>query len=153
MRRGLPESDVTAKVGGSLRKIRVTWGVTKEAMAGIVPESWLEWGLNAEEDLASTSSEADMLVVHDAVTTISRNTEQKLSKLANQGRHAAHTALLEQLPETSRPPGPGARPRPSPRPARRDYMGQEPLHVFGRGQQTRSVTCLQQSPSAWEGAS
>ena len=122
-------------------------------MTGIVPKSWLEWDLGAKGDLASTATEADMLAAHDAVTTISRNTEQKLSKLANQGRHAAHTALLEQLPETSRPPGPGARPRPSPRPAIRDYMGQEPLHVFGRGQQTRSVTCLQQSPSAWEGAS
>ena len=106
MRRGLPESDVTAKVGGSLRKIRVTWGVTKEAMAGIVPESWLEWGLNAEEDLASTSSEADMLVVHDAVTTISRKAQHKVGQLVNQGRHAAHTALMEQLPETVRPPGP-----------------------------------------------
>ena len=34
-------------------------------------------------------------------------TQQKLGKLVNQGRHAAHTAMLDQLPETSRPQGPG----------------------------------------------
>ena len=33
--------------------------------------------------------------------------EQKLGKLVNQGRHAAYTASLDQLPETARPPGQG----------------------------------------------
>ena len=42
MRRGLPETNVIAQLGGSLREIRETWGETKEAMAGIIPESWLE---------------------------------------------------------------------------------------------------------------
>ena len=41
-------------------------------MAGIVPESWFEWGLGAEGDLASRPPEADMLAVHDAITTNSR---------------------------------------------------------------------------------
>ena len=48
-----------------------------------------------------------MLAVHDAVTTNSRKVQQTLGKLLNQGRHAAHTTLLERLPETARPPGPG----------------------------------------------
>ena len=41
-RRGLPESSFVTQLRGSLRKIRDTWGVTKEAMADIAPESWLE---------------------------------------------------------------------------------------------------------------
>ena len=42
VRRGVPESNIIAQLGGSLREIRETWGETKEAMAGIIPESWLE---------------------------------------------------------------------------------------------------------------
>ena len=61
-------------------------------MAGIVSESWLEWGLGEEEDRAPRPPEADMLAAHDAVTTYSRKAQQKLGKLVNQGRHAAHTA-------------------------------------------------------------
>ncbi|CAN0596167.1 unnamed protein product, partial [Laminaria digitata] len=59
-------------------------------------------------NLAPRPPEADMLAAHDAVTTNSRRAQQKLGKLVNQGRHAAHTASLEGLPETARPPGPGA---------------------------------------------
>ena len=47
-----------------------------------------------------------MVAAHDAVTINSRNTQQKLDKVVTQGRHVAHTALLEQLPETANPPGP-----------------------------------------------
>ena len=74
-------------------------------MAGIVTESWLEWGLGAEGDAAPRPPEIDMLVAHDTVTTNSRKAQHKVGKLVDQGRHAAHTALLEQLPETARPPG------------------------------------------------
>ena len=38
-------------------------------MTGIVPVSWLEWGLDIEGDLAPRHPEADMLAAHDAVTT------------------------------------------------------------------------------------
>ena len=76
-------------------------------MAGIVPESWLEWGLGAEGDQPPRTPEVDMLAAHDAVTTNSMKTQQNLGKLVNRGRHAAHTALLDQLPETSCPQGPG----------------------------------------------
>ena len=126
-------------------EIRDTRGVMKEATAGIVPKSWLERGLGAEGDLASRPPEADMLAAHNAVTNISRKAQQKLGKLVNHGRHAAHTASLKQLPETARLPGPGnplggsetkafakARYR-SPRLAIGAYKGQEPLHAFGRG--------------------
>ena len=72
VRRGLPESRITVQLGGSLREIRDKWGVTKEEMAGIVPESCLEWGLGAEGGAAPRPPETDILVAHDAVTTNSR---------------------------------------------------------------------------------
>ena len=37
VRRGLPESNIIAQLGGSLRDIRDKWGVTKEAMAESFP--------------------------------------------------------------------------------------------------------------------
>ena len=69
-------------------------GDTTEAMAGIVPESWLEWGLGAEEDLTPRPTEAGMAASYDAVTTNSRKAQQKLGELVNQGRHVAHTDYL-----------------------------------------------------------
>ena len=61
-------------------------------MAGIVPEFWLEWGLGEKGDRAPRPPEADMLAAHNTVTTNSGKAQQKLGKLVNQGRHAAHTA-------------------------------------------------------------
>ena len=40
-------------------------GVSKEAMAGIVPESMLEWCLGDEGDRVPRPPGADMLAVHD----------------------------------------------------------------------------------------
>ena len=107
LRRGLPESGIFPQLGDSLREIRDTWGVTKEAMAGIVPEPWLEWGQDAERGLTPRPPEADMLGAHDAVNTNSRKAQYQLGKLVNQERHAAHTASLEELPETASSFGPG----------------------------------------------
>ena len=42
LRRGLPESSIIAQLGGSLREIRETSGVTIEAMVGSAPEAWLQ---------------------------------------------------------------------------------------------------------------
>ena len=83
MRRRIPESSMITQLGGSLREIRDTWGVSKEAMAGIVSESWPEWGLGAEGDQAPRTPEADMLAAHDAFTTNSTKAQQKLGKLVN----------------------------------------------------------------------
>ena len=55
VRKGLPESNIIAQLGGRLGEIRGAEGVTKEAMAGIVPECWLERGLGGEGDLDSRS--------------------------------------------------------------------------------------------------
>ena len=64
-------------------------------------------GLGEEGDRPPRPPEADMLAAHDAVLTNSRKAQHKLGNLVNQGRHAAHTASLDQLPDTARPPGPG----------------------------------------------
>lgn len=47
-RRGLSESKIITQLGGSLREIGDAWRVTKEAMAGVVAESWLGRGLVTE---------------------------------------------------------------------------------------------------------
>ena len=72
VRMGLSETSIIAQLGGSLRDTRDTWGVSNEAMAGIVPEPWLEWDLGEEWDRDPRPPEADMLAAHDAVTTSSR---------------------------------------------------------------------------------
>ena len=67
VRRGLPESRIIAQLGGSLREIRDQSGVTKEEMASIVPESWLEWGLGTEGDAPPRSPVVDILAAHDGL--------------------------------------------------------------------------------------
>ena len=104
--RGLPESSTTDLLGSSLRENPDTRGITKEAIAGIPPESWLEWGLGEEGSPTPRPPETDMLAAHDAVSTNSRKVQQKLGKLVNQGRHAARTASMGQLLERAHPPGP-----------------------------------------------
>ena len=92
-------------------------------MAGIVPESLLEWGLGTGGDHAPRPPEADTLAVPDAVTTNSRKAQQKLGKLVNQGRHAAHIASLDQLPENARPPAPD------------EPLGQRETNAFAKARQ------------------
>lgn len=119
-------------------------------MAGIVTDFSLEWGLGAEGDPAPRSPGSDRLAAaNDVVTTDSRKSQQKLGKLANQGHHAAHSASLDLLPETARPPGPddplrGLRLEHSPRLATGVCKDQEPLHASGRGCGTRCVSYPQQ---------
>ena len=60
-------------------------------------------GLGAEGDLALRPQGADMLAAHYAITTKSCKAQQKLGKLVNQRRHAAHATSLMKLPETVRP--------------------------------------------------
>ena len=128
-------------------------------MAGIVPESWLEWGIGEEEDRAPRPPEAAMLGAHDAVTTNFRKAQQKLGKLVDQGRHATHTAPLDQPPDAVRPPGPGdplrgCETKAFAKARYRSLQGAgATLHAFGRGQQTRSVSHPQQSSWEWVGVS
>ena len=70
-------------------------------MAGFVRESWLEWGLGAAGDAAPRPPEVEILATHDAVTKNSRKAQEKFGKLVNQGRHVAHTASLDELPDST----------------------------------------------------
>ena len=140
MRRGVLESSIITQLGGSFRKIRDTWGVSKEAMAGIVLESWLVWDLDVEGDQVPRPPEADILAVHDAVTTKSRKAQQKLGKLVNQGRHAANKTPLDQLQETARPPGSA------------DVVGGSETMTFAKAryrslQGAKAIACLRARPT------
>ena len=81
-----------------------------------------------------------MLAAHDAVTTDSGKAQQKLGKLVNQGRHAAHISSLEELPETARPPRPG------------DPMGGNGTNAFAKAryrslQGAGATACLRARPT------
>ena len=105
-RRKLSELSIVAQLESSFREISDTWGISNEAMTGIAPESWPDSALGTNGDQARRPPKADMLAVHGAATTDLRKPQRTLSKLANQGRHAAHAAFLNQLLEMARPPGP-----------------------------------------------
>ena len=107
VRTGLLETSIITQLGGSLRQIRDTWRASKEAMGGIVPESWLEWGLGEEGDRAPRSQRPTCWLRTTPLPLTPAEAQQKLGKLVNQGKHAAHTASLDQLPDTARPSGPG----------------------------------------------
>ena len=83
MRRGFPESNIVAQLGSILREMCDTWGITKEAMAGLVPESCLNWSIETGSGQAPIPPETDMSVAHDGVTTDSRKARQKSGKLVN----------------------------------------------------------------------
>ena len=63
-------------------------------------------GSRRREDAPPRPPEVDILTGHDAVTTNSWIAQHTLVELVNQDRHDAHTASLDELPETARPPGP-----------------------------------------------
>ena len=84
--------------------IRNTWGVTNEAVTGIIPKSWLDWSLGTNMDNDPRPSEVHVLAAHGAVTSDSLNSQHNLGKLVNRGRHASHTASLDQPPEMACPP-------------------------------------------------
>lgn len=69
--------------------------------ASNVPESWLERRLVTEEDTASSPQKTSV------VTSDSRKSNLKQAQLVNRGRHAAHTAYPDQLPEAALLSGPG----------------------------------------------
>lgn len=136
VRRRFPEPGMVTQLGGRVQEIRDACGVTNEA---VVP---------TEGDPAPRAQGADMLPVHDAVTTESRKTRQKLGgKLVNWGRHAAHTDSPDQLLErqhacrdqTTRLGG--GRLGASSRLVTGVCKGHEPPHAFRRGQRALAPCC------------
>lgn len=136
VRRGFPDSSIIAPLGGSLRDIRDTWGLTKDAMAG--SPRILESALGVEGRQAPSPPEANMLATHHVVSTNSRKAQQTLGKLVNQGRHAVHKASEDQLPETERPPG------------RDDPLGGDETRAFAKARH-RSLRSNRIPPAAANG--
>ena len=105
VRRGLPDSDLVRRIWKSIRDLRDVHGVSEEAMATIVPESWRDRAFRAGEQSASGQSIAEVLPAHDAETTTSSKAHYGLGKLVNRVRFDRYVASLEQLPETNPPRG------------------------------------------------
>ena len=81
-----------------------------------------------------------MLAAHNAITTNSRKVQQKLGKLVNRYRHAAHAASLEEFQQTVYPPSPG------------DPMGGTETKALARAryrslQGAGAAACLQARPT------
>lgn len=87
LKTGLPESIIISRLGGSLGEIRDTWG-SREEMACIVSESWLEWRLGTEDGATPRRPEIGMLPSFDVETTTRVETKQ-LRNLVNRVLHAA----------------------------------------------------------------
>ena len=91
----------------NVRDFRDVHGVSEEAIANIVPESWRDRAFRAGEQGVSGQSIADILPAHDAESTSSNKAQYRLGKLVNRVRYDRYVASLEQLPETNPPRGTG----------------------------------------------
>ena len=100
VRRKLPDSDLVRRIWNSIRDLRHVHGVSKEAMANIVSESWRDRAFRAEEQGASGQSIADVLPAHDAETIGSSKAQHRLDKLVNRVHYERYVSSVDQLPET-----------------------------------------------------
>ena len=95
VRRALPGSDLVRRIWKSVRDLRDVHGVSEEAMANIVPESWREKAFRAGEQGASGQSVADVLPAHDVETISSSKAQHRLGKLVNRVRYERYVSLLD----------------------------------------------------------
>ena len=100
VRRKLPDSDLVWCIWNSVRDLRDVHGVSEQAMANIVPESWWDRAFGAGEQGASGQSIADVLPAHDAETISSSKAQHRLGKLVNRVHYERCVSSLDQLPET-----------------------------------------------------
>ena len=101
VRREPSDSYLVRRIWESVRDLRDVHGVSEEAMANIVPESWRDRAFRAGEQGASGQSIADILPAHDAESTSSNKAQYRLGKLVNRVRYDKNVTL-KQLPEKSR---------------------------------------------------
>ena len=97
VRRGRPESSISAQLVGSLREtFEIHGGGTKEAIAGASSLN-LGWnGVSAQKETPSQDSQKLTCWRHTTVTSDSRKPQDGLGKLVNRSRHAAHADSLGQ---------------------------------------------------------
>ena len=93
VRREPSDSYLVRRIWESVRDLRDVHGVSEEAMANIVPESWRDRAFRAGEQGASGQSIADILPAHDAESTSSNKTQYRLAKLVI-GHAMTNTSLL-----------------------------------------------------------
>lgn len=67
-------------------------------MAGVIPESRMEWGLRIGQGrLRPMTSVREMLAAYDAITASNlQNVQQQLDVLVYHGQHATHSTALGQ---------------------------------------------------------
>ena len=100
VRRELPDSDLVRRIWNGVRDLRDVHGVSEEAMANIVPESWRDRAFRSEEQGASGQSVADVLPAHDAEAISSSKAQHRLGKLVNRVHYERYVSSLDQLPVT-----------------------------------------------------
>ena len=100
VRRELPDSDLVRRIWNSIRDLRDVHGVSEEAMANIVPESWRDRAFREGEQGASGQSIADALPAHDAETISPSKAQHRLGKLVNRVHYERYVSSLDQFPET-----------------------------------------------------
>ena len=79
VRRELPDSDLVRRIWNSVRDLRDVHGVSEEAMANVVPESWRDRAFRAGQ-VASGQSVAEVLPAHDAEIISSSKAQQTAAK-------------------------------------------------------------------------
>ena len=100
VRRELPDSGLVRRIWNSVRDLRDVHGVSEEARANIVPESWRDRAFRSGEQGASGQSVADALPTHDAETISSSKAQNRLGNLVNRVRYERYVASLDELPKT-----------------------------------------------------
>ena len=100
VRREPPDSDLVRRIWNSVRDLRDVHGVSEEAMANIMPESWRDRAFKAGEQGSSGQSASDALPAHDAENISSSKAQYRLGKLVNRVRYERYVSSLDQLPET-----------------------------------------------------
>ena len=81
VRRELPDSDLDRRIWNSIRDLRDVHGVSEEAMANILPESWRDIAFWGGEQEASGRLVPEVLPAHDAESISSSQAQHRLGKL------------------------------------------------------------------------
>ena len=105
IRRELPNSDLVRRIWSSVRDLRDIHGVSEEAMANVVPESWRNRSFHANEEIYSWQSDVEVLPACDGETISSHKVQHKLGQQVNRLRYQRYVASLDQLPEEAGPSG------------------------------------------------
>ena len=103
--RELPNSDLVRRIWSSIRDLCNTHGVSEEALANVVPESFRTRPYRANETGESRESDVEVLPAQDAETGSPHKAQHTVGQQVNRARYQRHVASLHQLPKTADPSG------------------------------------------------